>query len=59
MHVIGHIRRVHEGLPADPPELALVEAEAEDYNEARDLAAGKVPDGWQVIAWVVPEHHPS
>lgn len=60
VRVVGRIRRIGEdGLPVEPVELGEVDGEATEYAEARDRAAEKVPPGWQVLAWVVPEHLPD
>lgn len=60
MGVVGRIRRMGEDwLPAEPAEFDEVDGEAAGYAEARDLAAAKVPEGWQVLAWVVPDRLPD
>jgi len=51
--VIARIREIDQ--PADPNEFDEVEAEASGYEEARELARAKVPDGWQIIAWMTPD----
>lgn len=50
---------MEDGLPVEPAEFDEVDGEADDYAEARDQAAAKVPTGWQIWAWTVPEHHLS
>ena len=55
MKVIARIRRTD----TDPPEFDDIEAESDDYAEAREAARAKIPAGWDLIAWVVPEHHPE
>ena len=61
MKVVARIRRMdaETRLPIEPQEVAEVEGIAETYPEARDLAQAKVPEGWQVLAWTVPEHLPD
>lgn len=61
MKVIARIRKLndeHTG-PAEPAELSTVEGEADAYDEARDAAAANVPDGWQLLDFIVPDHHPN
>ena len=61
MRVVPRIRRMdaETRLPVEPQEVDEVDGVAETYPEARDLAEAKVPEGWQILAWDVPEHLPD
>lgn len=61
MRVIARIRRLdpESQLPVEPAEADEVEGAAATYSEARSQAASKIPEGWQVVGWVVPDHLPD
>jgi hypothetical protein len=59
MKVIGRTYKIGQnGGRDEDAEFDTVEAEADEYTAARDLAETKVPDGWRVGAWIVPDHLP-
>lgn len=59
MRVVAQIEKPNPatGRAVQPPEQAEVEAEGASYEEARDAVV--IPEGWGLIAWVVPEHLPG
>lgn len=59
MKVIANIRR-QPGENEEPDESSTtVEGEADRYEDAKAIATSKVPDGWTILSYVVPEHHPD
>lgn len=60
VRVIGPIRKLgQDGKPVEPMVLDQIEADAEDYATARSLAEAKLPSGWQLMDWTVPDHLPD
>lgn len=59
MYVIAQIEKLDpdSGKPLTPTELAEVGAEGDTYESARDAVV--IPDGWGLVAWVVPAHLPN
>ena len=59
MKVLAHIEKLapDSGRASSPLEFSYVSAEGDSYESARNAVI--IPQGWRLVAWLVPEHLPQ